>query len=100
MVNVVFYLGVMECLLARIRRVWPEYREKGSWRLLHDNASAHRLTLITDILTKNGILTINHFLYSPYLAPCDFYLFRKLQLTMKEKRYDKVDDCHPEHNFY
>ena len=63
---------------AGIRRTRPEYREKGSWRLLHDNAPAHRSTLIADFLTKNGILTINHSPYSPYLASYDLYLFPKL----------------------
>ena len=47
-VNAVYYLGVMKRLLARIRRVRPEYRKSGSWRLLHDNASSHRSTLVTD----------------------------------------------------
>ena len=46
----------MERLLARIRRVQPEYRERGRWRLLHDNTPAHRPTLITDFLPK----TENH----------------------------------------
>ena len=54
-VNAVFYLDVMKRLLARIRRVQPEYRGRKSWRLLHDNKSAHRSTSITDFLTKNGI---------------------------------------------
>ena len=85
MVIAVFYIGVMKHLLVRIRRVRPEYRVKGSWRLLHDNAPAHRSTLITDFFTINGILTINHSPCSPYLAPCNFYLFRKLYLAMKGK---------------
>ena len=59
----------------------PQYRENGSWRLLHDNAPAHRSTLITDFLTKNHILSINHSPYSPDMAPCDFYLFGKLHLA-------------------
>ncbi len=29
-------------MVRRIRRVRPEYREDGSWRLLHDNAPSHR----------------------------------------------------------
>lgn len=73
----------MRRLQSRIRRVRPEYRERESWRLLHDNAPTHRSTLITDFLTKNGILTINHSPYSPDLAPCDFFLFGKLHLLMK-----------------
>ena len=42
--------------------------------------------------TKNGILNINHSLYSPYLAACDFYLFGKLQLAMKGKSYADIED--------
>ena len=90
-ITAVFYLGVMKRLLARIRRVRPQYREKGSWRLLHDNAPSHRSNLITDFLTKNFILTVNHSPYSPDLAPCDFYLFGKLHLPMKGKRYADVE---------
>ena len=37
--------------------------------------------------TKNRIVTINHSPYSPDMAPCDFYLFGKLHLAMKGKRY-------------
>ena len=91
MVNTEYYLGVMKRLLARIRRVRPEYRESGRWRLLHDNAPSHRLTLVTDFFIKNHILTLNHSPYSPDLAPCDFYLFGKLHLAMKGKRYKDVE---------
>ena len=69
----------------------PQYRENGSWRLLHDNAPAHRLTLIIDFLAKNHILSVNHSAYSPDMAPCDFYLFGKLHLAMKGKRFAPVE---------
>ena len=82
-VNAVFYVGVFKRLVSRIRRIRPEYREEGIWRLLHDNAASHRSTLATDYLNKNRIVTINH---SPDMAPCDFYLFGKLRLAMKGKR--------------
>lgn len=68
-VTAVFYLGVLRRLVSSIRRVRPEYRERGSWRLLHDNAPSHRSNLVTDFLTQNGILTINHSPYSPDMAP-------------------------------
>ena len=46
---------------------------------------------IFDYLIKNRIVTINYSPYSPDIAPCDFYLFRKLHLAMKGKRYADVD---------
>ena len=90
-VDAVYFLGVMKRLLAGIRRVRPEYRESGSWRLLDDNAPSHRSTLVTNFFIENHILTLNHSLYSPDLAPCDFYLFGKLHLAMKGKRYKDVE---------
>ena len=68
----------MKRLLSRNRRVRPQYRENGSWRLLEAYHS---------FPDENGILTINHSPYSPDLAHCDFYLFSKLHLPMKGKRY-------------
>ena len=41
--------------------------------------------------TKNHILSVNHSPYSPNIAPCDFYLFGKLHLSMKRKRFASVE---------
>ena len=90
-INEPYYLGVMKRLLSRIRRVGPQYRENGSWRLLHNNAPAHRSTLITDFLTKSHILTVNDSPYSPDLALCDFFLFGQLHLAMKGKRHADIE---------
>jgi hypothetical protein len=37
-VNSDYYLGVLNRLWARILRIRPEYREQGSWLILHDSA--------------------------------------------------------------
>ena len=60
-VNAVFYVGVLKRLVSRIRQIRPEYREEGSWRLLHVNAPSHRSTLTTDYLTKNRVILIFNF---------------------------------------
>lgn len=86
-----FYLDVMKRLLARIRRVRPEYRENGSWTLLHDNAPSHRSRVVTEFLIKNHIIALQHSPYSPDLAPCDYYLFPKLHLTIKGKLHESVE---------
>jgi len=86
-----FYLGVMKRLLARIRRIRPEYREIGSWSLLHDNAPSHRSRLVTEFLVKNHVIPLHHSPYSPDLAPCDFYLFPKLHLAMKGKWHASIE---------
>ena len=49
-----------------------------------------RLSLI--FFTKNHIFSVNHSPYSPDMAPCDFYLFGKLHLAIKGKRFASVED--------
>lgn len=86
-----FYVGVMKRLLKRIHRIRPEYRENGSWTLLHDNAPSHRSRIVSELLIKNHIIALQHSPYSPDLAPCDYYLFPKLHLTMKGKRHESIE---------
>ena len=88
--NPPFHLGVIKRFLAPIRRVRPEYREKGSWLLLHNNAPTHQPMSLTDFLTKNGTLSIEHFLYSPDLSPYNSYFFGRLHLPMKGKLYADI----------
>ena len=53
-----------------------------------DNAPVHNSTLVTDYLTKMGIKTVPYPLYSPDLAPCDFWLFPKLRGC----RYETIEE--------
>jgi transposase len=46
-----------------------------NWNLHHDNAPSHTCFVVTEYLTKNGIVTIPQPPYSPDLAPADFFLF-------------------------
>lgn len=90
-VNKEYYLEVLKRLLARITRVRPQYREPGSWSLLHDNAPAHNAILVRDYLAKRNVCVIDHPPYSPDLAPCDFFLFPKLKMPLKGCYFDDVD---------
>jgi hypothetical protein len=67
-----FYLGVMELLLKRIRRVRPEFHNSKDWFLLHDNAPAHTAGVVARFLTRKQVTVLRHPSYSPYLAPADF----------------------------
>lgn len=89
-VNAQCYLGVLKRLWGRIYRVRPEYKEVGSWFLLHDNAPSHKALIVREFLAKKSIITLDHPPYSPDLAPCDFWLFPKLKLAMKRKTYSTI----------
>ena len=51
-------------------------------------APIHNSILVTDYLTKMGIKTVAHPLYSPDFASCDFWLFSKLRGC----RYETIEE--------
>jgi hypothetical protein len=42
---------------------------------------------VWEFLAKHSIPVVPHPPYSPYLAPCDFFLFPRLKSTLKEERF-------------
>ena len=54
-VNGQYYLGMMQRLLARIRRVRPQSNAQGSWSLLHDNAPAHKCIAVRNFLASKSV---------------------------------------------
>jgi len=42
-------------------------------------------------LAKNKIAVIPHPPYCPDLAPCDFFLFSKMKLKLKGRRFDTIE---------
>ena len=57
----------------------PALIKSGQWHFHQDNEPVHNYILVTDYLTKMGINTVPQPPHSPYLAPCDFWLFPKLR---------------------
>ena len=72
----------------RFRRKRPALFESVQWHFQQDNAPVHNSILVTDYLTKMGIKTVPQPLYSPDLAPCDFWLFPKLTGC----RYERIEE--------
>jgi histone-lysine N-methyltransferase SETMAR len=72
------YLEVVTRLQESVRRrrpdLWPE-----KWILHLDNAPAHDALRVHEFLAKKSITKMEHPPYSPDLALCDFWLFRKLK---------------------
>ena len=66
---------------------------KNQSRILHyDNAPAHTSMHEREFLNKNKTVIIPQPLYSPDLAPTDFYLFAKLETPMKGKRFTTIEE--------
>ena len=55
------------------------------------HSPVHNSILVTHYLTKMGINTVPHPLYSPDLAPCDFCLFPKLKENIRGCCYETIE---------
>ena len=48
-------------------------------KLLHDDAPAHKSTMVQEYLKESGLDVLDHSPYSPDLSPCDCWLFARLK---------------------
>jgi hypothetical protein len=78
-----------------VRRLRPELWLEQTWLLHHDKAPSHTSFLTQQFLSKNKMAVIPHPLYSPDLAPCEFFLFPKIKLKLKGRRFDKNEEIQP-----
>ena len=91
-IDAVYYKGVMERLLNRIRHVRPGMCESGDWFLLHDNAPSHNTTIINQFLVQRKVIVLDHPPYSPDLVPADYFLFPKVKSHLKGRPFDLISD--------
>jgi transposase len=74
-----------------VRRKRPEKWGNG-FILHHDNAPWHTSLLVGYFLSNKNIKVCPQPPYSPGLAPCDFWLFPKVKMTIKDKRFESIQD--------
>jgi len=90
-VNSEYYKGLLERLRKDVRRKRPEKWTNG-FILHHDNVPYHTMLLVRQFLSNKNITVSPHPPYSPDLAPLDFWLFPKVKMTMKGKRFESIQD--------
>ena len=90
-VNSEYYKGLLERLRNYVRR---KRREKwATCFILHYNkALCHTSLLVRQFLSNKNIMVCPHPPYSPDLAPCDFWFFPKVKITMKGERFESIQD--------
>jgi len=91
-----FYCDVLRRLRENVRRKRPQKWQNQNLIIHHDNAPAHRSFKVSQFLAKNNMTMVPHPPYSPDLAPCDFFLFPKLKLRMKGRRFDTIEEIQEE----
>lgn len=89
-VNKEYYLSVLRRLREAIRKKRPNLWQTNSWLLHHDNAPAHTSKLVREYLTKNSVSIVPQAPYSPDMAPADFFLFAKLKLPLRGRRFESI----------
>ena len=55
-------------------------------RLLHDNASSHKVAIVREYLKQEKVVELPHPPYLPDLAPCDFFLFPRLKKQLAGRK--------------
>ena len=95
-VNAQFYCSVLRRPREDIRRKITELWCAGNWLLRDDIARSHRALATHEFLAHNNVTTFPHPPYSPDLAPCDFFLFPKMKLQLKGRRFDRLEDIQRE----
>ena len=85
-------MEVLKRLREEVRRKRPE-RFANSWILHHDNAPAHTALSVRELLaTKQITYVLEHPVYSPDLAPIEFFLFPKINEILKGRHFVDIDD--------
>ena len=91
-VNAEFYVGVLDRLLKRIRRVRTTKFQSSEWFLLHDNAPSHNAAIVKKFLANRNVAVLHHPPYSPDLAPSDYFLFRRFKFPLKGRHFQTVEE--------
>lgn len=92
-VNAKWYIEVcLPTVFNNLKQKRPKTGLRGLF-LHHDNASPHKAIVTKDFLKSTEIEELCHPPYSPDLAPCDFFLFPKIKLGLRDTRFNSPEDA-------
>jgi len=66
--------------------------DSGDWFLLYDHAPSHNATVVKQFLAQRKVTVLDHPMYSPDLAPADYFLFPKVKSHLKGRLFDSILD--------
>lgn len=91
-----YYLGVIHRLRKAISKKRPDLWADNSWFLHHNNATYYSAFVIRDHFAKNSTNIVPQPLFSPDLAPCDFWLFSKLKILLRGHCFECIEEIERE----
>jgi len=89
-VNQYYYTEILERPRKRVMRVCLKIAKNQT--LHHNNAPAHAALSVAKFLTSKCITVMLQSHYSPDFTPCDFFLFQKVKLAVKEHNFESTED--------
>ncbi|UYV80954.1 hypothetical protein LAZ67_19002272 [Cordylochernes scorpioides] len=81
----------MRFLREAVRLKRPERWQNNDWILHVGNARPHTAHVVLQFLAKHSTIQIPHPPYSPDLTPNDFFLYPKLKMNLKGRKFNNVD---------
>ena len=87
------------CYALIIERLRSVIVEKGCGKvshevlLLHNNASIDKCKIVQTAIRQAGFIELNHPIYSPEIAPSDYYLFSNLKKFLRLKNFGSDDEA-------
>ena len=85
-----YYASIIErlrCIILKKRRSKVSHRVV----LLHTNVPVHKYNIVRDAIRKTGFIQLDHPVYSPGIAPSDYYLFSTLRKFLRGKNFSRDD---------
>ena len=89
-VNAEFYVGVLDRLLKKIRRVRTAKLQSSEWFLFHNNVPSDNAAIVNKFLANVAVLQNPP--YSPDLAPADYFLFPKFKFPLKGRHFQTGEE--------
>ncbi|QQP39725.1 Mariner Mos1 transposase, partial [Caligus rogercresseyi] len=106
-VTAAVFKDVMNMFLKKFKEKRPEMANR-DWYFHFDNSPSHTANSTKEFLAKKGIKVIDHALYSPDLAPADFFYFPVMKKMLEgveivdksvQKEWTRVRRAIPEDKF-
>ena len=95
-VNAPFYAEVLKRLRENVRSKRPDQWRNNTWLLQHDNVPVHATLLTRRFLTANNMVVMPHPPYQHNIEPSHFFLFPKLKMKIKGRRFQTLEEIEAE----
>jgi histone-lysine N-methyltransferase SETMAR len=79
-----------------MRRNRPEKWRTNDWVLHSDDPRPHTAYIVQEFLAERKMTVVPYPPHSPDLAPSDLFLFFKMNIELKRRRFDTVEDIQAE----